>query len=80
MAQIDDLNTAIKNEDVEVTTIQASIVKIAADVDALLAKVAAGATGPDLTAAIQAVQAHMASLTTGNQQLVDADTKANPPS
>jgi chromosome segregation ATPase len=77
MAQIDDLNAAITAEDVELTTVMASITKIAADVDALLAKIQAGGTPADLTAQITAIQSHLASLTTGAQQLVDADTKAN---
>jgi chromosome segregation ATPase len=77
MAQIDDLNKAINDEDVELTTVMASIKKIASDVDALLAKIAAGGTPADLTAQITAIQSHLASLTTGAQQLVDADTKAN---
>jgi chromosome segregation ATPase len=77
MAQIDDLNTAIQNEDVEVTTILASITTIAADVAKLKAAVAAGSSPTDLTNQITAVQAHLASLTTGQQQLVDADKAAN---
>ena len=77
MAQIDDLNAAIKAEDVELTTIQDSIVKIGTDIDALLAKIAAGGTTTDLTAQLQAIQAHVAALTTANQQLVDDDTKAS---
>ena len=77
MAQIDDLNAAIQAEDGQVTAMQAVLVKIDADITALLAKIAAGATGPDLTAQIQAIQSHVASLTTANQQLVDDDTKAN---
>jgi hypothetical protein len=77
MAQIDDLNTAIKAEDVEVTTILASIVTVAADVAKLKAAIAAGATPQDLTTQITAVQSHLASLTTGTQQLVDADKAAN---
>jgi hypothetical protein len=74
MAQIDDLNTAIQAEDVELTTVQASIVTIAADVTRLIAAVKAGGTPTDLTNQLTAVQAHLAALTTANQQLVDADT------
>ena len=77
MAQIDDLNKAISDEDVELTTVLASITKISADVDKLLAKIVAGGTPADLTAQITAIQSHLASLTTGAQQLVDADTKAS---
>lgn len=78
MSQLDDLNAAIQAEDGQITAMQASLTKVATDIDALLAKVAAGGTAADLTAQIQAIQAHVASLTTANQQLVDADTKANP--
>lgn len=74
MSQLDDLNAAIQAEDVELKTILASITKVAADVDKL--KSAPGLT-PDLTNQIAAIQSHLASLTTGAQQLVDADTKAN---
>ena len=77
MSQLDDLNKAISDEDVELTTVQASIVSVAADVAKLKAAVAAGASPTDLTAQIAAVQAHLTSLTTGNQQLVDADKAAN---
>ena len=77
MAAIDDLNAAIKAEDGQVTAMQAVLVKIGADIDALLAKVSAGGTGPDLTAAIQAIQSHVASLTTANAQLAAEDAKSN---
>lgn len=77
MAQIDDLNAAIKAEDVELTTTQASIVAIAADIAKLKAAAAGGATPQDLTTQITAIQAHLAALTTANQQLVDADKAAN---
>jgi len=77
MSQLDDLNTAIKNEDVEVTDILASITAVAADITKLKAAVAAGATPVDLTTQITAVQAHLASLVTGTQQLTDADKAAN---
>ena len=77
MAQIDDLNAAIAAEDGQVVAMQAVLVKIDADITALLAKIAAGGTATDLTAQIQAIQAHVASLTTANAQLVADDTKAN---
>lgn len=79
MSQLDDLNTAIQAEDVEITTLLASVTKIDADVDALLAKIAAGATLPDITTQLTAIQAHTAALTTAAQQLADEDAKANPP-
>ena len=50
MAQIDDLNAAIAAEDVEVQTLLASVTKIGSDIDALLAKIAAGGVPTDLTA------------------------------
>lgn len=76
MAQIDDLNAAITAEDGQVTAMQAVLVKIGADIDALLAKIAAGGTTTDLTAQIQAIQSHVSALTTANAQLVADDTKA----
>lgn len=77
MAQIDDLNAAIAQEDVEITDIMASITAVSADITKLVAAVKAGATPTDLTNQLTAVQAHLASLTTGAQQLKDADTAAN---
>lgn len=79
MAQIDDLNDAIKAEDVEVSDLAASITKIDADVDALLAAVQAGATPTDLTTQIQAIQSHTSALATAVAQLTAEDVKANPP-
>lgn len=79
MAQIDDLNDAIKAEDVEVSDLAASITKIDADVDALLAAAQAGATPTDLTTQIQAIQSHTSALATAVAQLTAEDTKANPP-
>lgn len=76
MAQIDDLNAAIQAEDVQIAAIQASLVKVGADIGALLAKITTGATPTDLTAQLQAIQSHVAALTTANQQLVDDDKKA----
>lgn len=78
MSQLDDLNTAIQAEDVQVTTIAASVTKIDSDVDALLAKAQGGATGPDLTQEIQAIQAHTSALSAAVSQLTAEDTKANP--
>ena len=80
MAQIDDLNSAIQEEDGQVQAMQAVLVKIGADITALLAKISAGATPTDLTAQIQAIQAHVAALTTANAQLVADDAQANPAS
>lgn len=79
MAQIDDLNAAIKAEDVEVSTLAASITKIDSDVDALLAAAQSGVSGPDLTAQIQAIQSHTSALATAVAQLAAEDSKANPP-
>lgn len=73
MAQIDDLNSAIQAEDVEINDILPVVTKIGADIAALEAAVAAGAKPTDLTAQIQAVQSHVASLTTALQQLQAAD-------
>jgi len=77
MSQLDDLNTAIKNEDVEVQDIIASVTKVDADIDALIAKIAAGGVPTDLTAQLQAIASHTSSLTTAATQLKAADTKAN---
>ena len=76
MGQLEDLNTAIQQEDVEVQDILASVTKVGADIDALWAKIAAGGNPTDLTAQLQAIQSHVASLTTAAQQLKDEDTKA----
>lgn len=78
MAQIDDLNAAIQAEDVQVSTLAASITKIDSDVDALLEAVKNGATATDLTTQIQAIQSHTAALQTAIAQLGSEDTKANP--
>ncbi len=79
MAQIDDLNAAIKAEDVEITTLAASITKIDADVDALLAAAQKAGVPTDLTVQIQAIQSHTSALSTAVAQLAADDTKANPP-
>lgn len=79
MSQQDDLDAAIKAEDVTIQAIAASATKIASDVDALLAKIAGGTAPADLTTEIQAVQAHTASLQAAADQLTAADQKANPP-
>lgn len=79
MAQIDDLNTAIQAEDVELSDLSASITTINADITKLLAAVAAGATPTDLTNQITAIQAHTAALTTAVSQLASDDTSVNPP-
>lgn len=80
MAQIDDLNAAIQAEDVQVTTLAASITKIDADVDALLAAAQKAGVPMDLTAQITAIQSHTSALATAVAQLAADDTKANPPS
>lgn len=77
MSQLDDLNAAIQAEDVQIQTLVASAVKIDADVDALLAKIAAGASLPDITNALTAIQSHTAALASVNTEMVSADTKAN---
>jgi predicted nucleic acid-binding Zn-ribbon protein len=78
MSQLDDLNKAISDEDVEVQDILASVTKIDADVDALLAKIASGGTSlPDITTQLTAIAAHTSALTTASQQLKAQDTKAN---
>lgn len=79
MAQIDDLNAAISAEDVQFTTLNASIVKIDTDVDALLAAVKAGASPTDLTTQIQAIQSHTSALATASAILQAEDQKANNP-
>lgn len=71
--QLDDLNSAIQAEDVEIQDLLASVTKIDADIIALLAK---PGLPPDLTTQLQAIQAHTAALTTAAQQLKDDDTKA----
>lgn len=78
MAQIDDLNAAIKAEDVGISDLAASITKIDADVDALLAAAQSGATPQDLTAQITAIQSHTSALATAVSQLSAEDVKANP--
>lgn len=79
MAQIDDLNAAITAEDVEVQDLLPVVTKIDTDIAALAALVASGSTPPDLSAQIQAIQSHTASLVTAIQQLSDADNAAVPP-
>lgn len=77
MSQLDDLNAVIQAEDVQIQAIGAVVTKIDADVVALLAKIAAGGTMPDITTQLQAIQSHTAALATAVQQLSDDDTKAN---
>lgn len=77
MSQLEDLNSAIKEEDVEISDLQASIVAVAADVTKLKTAVANGATPTDLTTQIAAIQTHLASLTTGADQLKASDKEAN---
>lgn len=78
MSQLDDLNAAMAAEDVEVETLIASAAKIDADVTALLAKVkAGGATMPDITTQLSAIQKHTASLAKVDAEMVSDDTAAN---
>lgn len=79
MTQQEDLQAAIKAEDVTVQAIAASATKIGADVDALLVKIGSGTPPADLANEIQAVQAHTAALQTAADLLAAADVKANPP-
>lgn len=79
MAQIDDLNAAIAEEDVDVQLIAASAIKIDADIVALKAAIAAGASPTVLTNQISAIQAHTAAMATAAGILQAADTKANTP-
>lgn len=79
MAQLDDLNTAIAAEDVDVQLIAASATKIDADIVALKAAIAAGAPPTVLTAQITAIQAHTAALATAAGILQAADVNANQP-
>lgn len=79
MAQIDDLNAAIAAEDGQIAAMQPMLVKIGDDITTLLALVSAGSTPADLTTQIQAIQAHVAALTTANAQLVADDAAAQPP-
>lgn len=78
MSQLDDLNAAIANEDVEIQDLLASITKVDADIDALIAKIAAGGVPTDLTAQLQAIASHTTALTAGAAQLKADDSKANP--
>lgn len=80
MSQIDDLNKAISDEDVQIQDVLASVTKVDADIDALLAKIAAGgATFPDITTQLTAIAAHTAALSTAAAQMTAEDAKANPP-
>lgn len=79
MAQLDDLNAAIAEEDVDVQIIAASATKIDADIVALKAAIAAGANPTVLTAQVTAIQTHTAALATAAGILQAADVKANTP-
>lgn len=72
-----DLDAAIAAEGATVTQLATVVTKIAADVTALLAKIAAGSTPADLTNEVTAINAQAAVLSTAAQQLTDADTAAN---
>jgi hypothetical protein len=78
MSQIDDLKQEVSDEDVQVTTLVASAAKIDADVAALIAKVAAGATPADITAQLTTIKAHTAALASVNANMVADDLSANP--
>lgn len=78
MSAITDLQDAMKAEDGIVVAQQAVIVKIAADIATLKTATAGGAATPQQIAdLLTGVQSHIATLTTSNQQLVDADATAN---
>lgn len=79
MAQIDDLQAAIVAEEVDIAQIAGVATKIASDVAALLAQVAAGTTPTDLTAQIASINADAATLANAAGILAAADTSANPP-
>ena len=78
MAQIDDLNTEIQAEDVQIQTLLASAAKINADILALIQKAqGGGVTVTDLTAQLTAIQAHTAVLASVNADLITSDANAN---
>lgn len=77
MTQLDDLNASIQAEDVQIQSLVGVVTKIDADIVALLAKIAAGGTMPDITAQLQAIQSHTSSLVTAVASLSADDTKAN---
>lgn len=79
MAQIDDLNAAIADLTTQVTSQTALITKVDTDLAALAAQIAAGGTGPDLTAAIAAIRANIATVQTDDSSLTAADNAAVPP-
>lgn len=72
-----DLDAAIQAQNAVVTDLATKVTKIAADVDALLAKITTGTPVTDLTNEVQALQSQTAALTTAAGQLSAADTKAN---
>lgn len=77
MSQLDDLNAAIKAEDVDVQQLGTVAQKIDADIAALKAAIASGSSPQDLTMQIQAIQSHTASLVTALTQFNASDTSAN---
>jgi hypothetical protein len=79
MSQLDDLNTAIQNEDVDVQAIAAVALKIDTDIKALQAAVAAGGKPQDLSTQIAAIQSHTASLATALGILQADDASASAP-
>lgn len=79
MSQLDDLNTAIQAEDVQIQALAPVVTKVDTDLAALAAAIKANVPPQDLLNQIQAIQSHTAALKTGIQQLSDADTAATTP-
>jgi hypothetical protein len=81
MSQLDDLNSAIQEEDVDVQGIAAVAIALQTDLAALLKASQGGGSATDLSTQIAAVQSHAASLATalGILQAADATTKAPAP-
>lgn len=79
MSQLDDLNQEIQDEEVELSTLTASVGKIDTDIQALLDKIAAGGVPVDLTVQLQKIKDHTAAIKSASDQLAADDAKANPP-
>lgn len=79
MAELDDLKAGIADEDVKLPILSASVQKVAADVKAILAQLAAGTPPASLATQIASVNAHIAAIVAATDILNASDALVNPP-
>ena len=74
---ISDIDAALAAEDQTLASLTAIIVKIVADIQALLAEIASGVVLQDVTAEVNKIQSQTAVLQQAVSDLSGADTSAN---